>query len=84
MAKKIVAKEPVVEPVVEIPSIKQIKVKKIKKLGVEIPSVIIEVVKEIELSAKNGRPKRIMSEATKLALKKMGEFLHKKQETNSS
>jgi len=61
MAKKIIIKEPkIVEQIIEIPPIKPIK---IKKLGVEVPPVIIEpvIVKEIEISAKTGKPKRVMS-----------------------
>jgi len=60
----IVIVEPIVDP------IKPIKVKKIKKLLVEVPHVIIEPVKEVELSKKTGKVKRIMSEAQKQALMK--------------
>ena len=70
MAKKII-KEPIVEPFVVEP-IKPIKIKKIKKLAVEVPAIeIIEtvVIKEVEISAKTGKAKRIMSEAQKEALR---------------
>jgi hypothetical protein len=60
MPKKIVAVEPVVivEPIID--PIKPIKVKKIKKLTVDIPP-IIEPVKELELSKKTGKVKRVLS-----------------------
>jgi len=70
MAKKIAVVESIVivEPIID--PIKQIKIKKIKKLAVEVPHVIIEPVKEVEISSKTGKPKRIMSEAQKEALMK--------------
>jgi len=69
MPKKIAVLESIVivEPIVD--PIKPIKVKKIKKLAVEIPPVIIEPVKEVEISLKTGKPKRIMSEAQKESLR---------------
>jgi len=70
MAKKIAVLESVVivDPIVD--PIKPVKVKKIKKLAVEVPPVIIEPVKEVEISSKTGKPKRIMSELQKQALMK--------------
>jgi len=70
MAKKIAVLESVVivDPIID--PIKPIKVKKIKKLAIEIPPVIIEPVKEVEISLKTGKPKRIMSELQKQALMK--------------
>jgi len=69
MAKKIAVLESVVivEPIID--PIKPIKIKKIKKLAVDVPPVIIEPVKEVELSKKTGKPKRIMSEAQKESLR---------------
>jgi len=69
MAKKIAVLESIVivDPIVD--PIKPIKVKKIKKLAVEVPPVIIEPVKEVEISLKTGKPKRIMSEAQKESLR---------------
>ena len=70
MVKKIAVLESIVivEPIVD--PIKPVKVKKIKKLAVEVPPVIIEPVKEVEISLKTGKPKRILSEAQKQALMK--------------
>jgi len=61
MAKKII-KETVIEPVVEILPVKSIKVKKIKKLGVEIPPVVMESIVINDVVTK---PKRILSDAQK-------------------
>jgi len=57
MTKKLI-KETVVEPVVEILPIKQIKVKKIKNLGVEIPKVVMEAV---VINDELIKPKRVLS-----------------------
>jgi len=57
MAKKII-KETVIEPVVEILPVKPIKVKKIKKLGLDIPPVVMESVVINDLLIK---PKRVLS-----------------------
>ena len=65
MTKKLI-KETVVEPVVEILPIKQIKVKKIKNLGVEIPKVVMEAV---EINDVIEKPKRILSDEQKEKMK---------------
>ena len=57
MAKKII-KETVIEPVVEILPVKPIKLKKIKKLGLDIPPVVMESVVINDLLIK---PKRVLS-----------------------
>ena len=56
MAKKII-KETVAEPVIVEP-IKPIKVKKIKKLGLDIPPVVLEAIVINDLLIK---PKRVLS-----------------------
>jgi len=65
MAKTII-KEPIVEPVVEILPIKQIKVKKVKKSGIDIPPLVVEsvVIKHIV-----SKPKRVMSVEQKEKMK---------------
>jgi len=70
MAKKNAVLESVVivDPIVD--PIKPIKIKKIKKIAIDVPPVIIEPVKEVEISSKTGKPKRIMSELQKQALMK--------------
>jgi len=69
MAKKNAVLESVVivDPIVD--PIKPIKIKKIKKIAIDVPPVIIEPVKEVEISSKTGKPKRIMSEAQKESLR---------------
>jgi len=56
MAKKII-KERIVELVVEILPVKQIKVKKIKKLGLDIPPVVEAIVINDVVT----KPKRVLS-----------------------
>jgi len=60
MAKKII-KETVAETII-VETIKPIKVKKIKKLGVEIPPVVMESIVINDVVTK---PKRILSDAQK-------------------
>ena len=57
MAKKLI-KETVVEPIVEVVPIKPIKAKKIKKLGLDIPPVVMESVVINDVVTK---PKRVLS-----------------------
>ena len=70
MAKKII-KETVIEPVVEILPVKPIKLKKIKKLGLDIPPVVMESVVINDVIVK---PKRVLS-PEQLEKMKLGRIL---------
>jgi len=64
MAKKIIL--PIVAEPVIVEQIKPIKIKKIKKVGVEIPPVVMEAIVINDVVTK---PKRILSDEQKLKMK---------------
>jgi len=63
MATKII-KETIPEPIID--PVKPIKIKKIKKLGIEIPPVVMEsiVINDVLI-----KPKRVLSDEQKLKMK---------------